>query len=493
MSNSTGAQVITHAVGYDQQGDAGPNADFQGQGRLTVHPEGPTYTFTGRARGLFSRRQKEMTFRPEEITNVGLIDRSIVFKTPLGASGRSRRQFVFHLKDAAEAHSVATLLPKTVDEEFLATQDFHARLDHASPPLAGVQSPTNVIILLNAAAFILMGLLGAGWFTPTDILPYVLYGANNGAATTDGGWWRLLTSMFLHYGLLHLLFNMWALFQVGHFLERLLGRDLFILTYLGSGLAGGFASILWHGDQTWSAGASGAVFGVYGALFGYMLRQKQTLPRTLYQSLFNSSLVFASYNLVYGLARAGIDNAAHLGGLVGGLGLGWLLALPVDAAVRRTQTGRRQRLGLAALGLLVIAGVTLTPRFDYNSRDAVLLEFKNEPFAEREAPLFEHHRKSLSGLLTTTDHAAYADWLETELIPFYQGWDDAIASLELKPDRPTSRTRDQMRAIFQLQISSYRHLLTGLRTGEDDAFGLYVEENNRVSELIDQLHATPAP
>jgi len=195
-----------------------------------------------------------------------------------------------------------------------------------------LRSVTGVIVALNIAVFVLMaGFLGAGWVEVTDMTPYVRYGANNAAVTMHGQWWRLITSMFMHYGVIHLALNMWALLQAGNLVERLQGRVLYALTYLGSGIGGGLLSIAWHGDKIWSAGASGAIFGVYGALLGRTYRDRLALPKAVLQPLMKSTVIFAGYNLLYGMVNPGIDNADHIGGLATGIALGWLTAPPRGA------------------------------------------------------------------------------------------------------------------------------------------------------------------
>lgn len=481
------ASEISHAIVYNHFGSAVYNHDFSGGGRLTINSDGPTYTFTGKPRGLFAGKSKEMVFGADDITNVAVDGRQILFKTALGRSGKHKQPFAFFLNDAAEAAAVAELLPKNVDTEFTEVQDFQTRLDEVAGPYSTWQSPTNVIIALNALVFIIMGALGAGLVETTNLMPYILYGANNGAATTDGEWWRLLTSMFMHYGIMHLLFNMWALYQAGHLVEKLLGRSLYVLIYLGSGMAGGFASIMWHGDQTWSAGASGAVFGVYGAILGFMLRQKQALPASIYRSLMKSTIAFAAYNILYGLARPGIDNAAHTGGLLGGIFFSWLLAMPIDREARANSTGRRLQLGLGALGLLCVIGVSVTPRYDYSIRDLITWQNGVQPFIEHEGEFLENHQQQITGLGTTTDVDGYADWIEADLIPFYQNWIHALTAMQLKSDKVTSLNRDKLVAVFNQRLKSFDHLVTALRTDDEEEFNLFIKEEESVAEALNKL------
>ena len=166
-----------------------------------------------------------------------------------------------------------------------------------------------------------------------DLIPW---GSNYALKTLGGEWWRLFTSMYLHFGLLHLLFNMWALGSMGPLVERLIGSARFLLLYLFAGLCGSIASLLWNPVVN-SVGASGAIFGVLGALLAFMVNPKTQIPATVGTAQRNSALTFIAYNLLNGVTHHGIDNACHVGGLVGGFAMGWLLARPLDPEARREE------------------------------------------------------------------------------------------------------------------------------------------------------------
>lgn len=477
---------IAFPIKYHVFTAASSNRDFKGRGTLTIQSAGPVYIFNGRPRKLFARQPVTLTLAAPDISNVTVEGRMIRFNWTQSGTRRMGVPFLFFCRDEAEARSVATLMPVRVDAELVEARDFLARLDALTEARRAWSSVTNIIIALNVLSFVVMGLLGAGWFETDSFMPYILYGANNGAATTDGEWWRLLTSMFMHYGFLHLLFNMWALFQAGHFLEKLLGRWLFALTYLGSGLAGGFTSIAWHGDKVWSAGASGAVFGVYGAILGFLLREKQSLPAVIYKSMMKSSLIFAGYNILYGL-RAGVDNSAHVGGVLGGLVFGWLLALPVDREARTRLTGKRLQLGLITLGGVIIAGFVLTPRFDYRIQEELAWSAATKEYAAKETELIEQHEKAVAGLKNFQDGAIHAEWMETKLVPFYENWERTVAKLNLTPGRRTDKRREQVTKIFRMRIESYRHLITGLRAHDQQVLQQYTTESVLVGNEINKL------
>lgn len=176
---------------------------------------------------------------------------------------------------------------------------------------------TPIIIYLNILIFIIMVFAGLGFmsFKGQDLLAW---GANYRPTTTNGEWWRLLTSTFLHGGLMHLLANMFGLLFVGIFLEPLLGRTKYLLAYLLTGILASCASLWWY-EATVSVGASGAIFGLYGLFLALLLTK--IFPPDFGKAFLTSTLIFIGYNLLMGLI-GGIDNAAHIGGLISGFVIG---------------------------------------------------------------------------------------------------------------------------------------------------------------------------
>ena len=481
-------QDVTFPIIYEHPGTSSQNSDFKGRGTFTARADGPAYIFSGQSRSRFSSSALEREFAADEIHNLSVSGPMISFDARRKITGSRDGHFVFFCADAAAARAVASLLPATIDADFVAVRDFGTRLRSLKGATSPWTSVTNIIIALNVIVFLIMGALGAGWIEVKSMTPYILYGANQGAATTDGEWWRLLTSMFMHYGLIHLLFNMWALYQAGHFVEKLQGRTLYALTYLASGLAGGFASIAWHGDQTWSAGASGAIFGVYGAILGFLLREKQGLPASIYSSLLKSSLLFAVYNIVFSATRAGIDNSAHIGGVVGGIAMGWLVALPVDRAIRDRQTGRRIVVSIIAIIVMIVAGVALTPRFDYSVREDLSLDEANHPFIEQETTLSKQNQSGLEAIERGGDTRAHAEWIATQLVPFYRSWENKLAALAFKPGHQTAIRRDKLQAIIHQQAEANSRLATGFKAHDPGALARYAQDKEEIFRQIGEFN-----
>lgn len=180
---------------------------------------------------------------------------------------------------------------------------------------------TPSLVILNALVFIAMLFSGVHILMP-ETAEVLNWGANFRSFVLNGQWWRLLSSCFIHIGIIHILFNMWALFSVGVFLEPLLGSWRFGFAYVIAGLAGSLNSIIFH-FATPSAGASGAIFGMFGLLLA--LLTTSILDKNFRTSMLKSILPMILFNLLLGTS-AMIDNAGHIGGLIAGLICGYLFA-----------------------------------------------------------------------------------------------------------------------------------------------------------------------
>ncbi len=176
------------------------------------------------------------------------------------------------------------------------------------------------IIVINALVFILMAVNGVNAFSPTGA-DIINWGGNYGPLTLSGDWWRLITNVFVHIGIIHIAFNMYALFMVGVYLEPMLGKLKYATAYLCTGIFASIVSLWWHKEPVASAGASGAIFGLYGVFLA--LLSTNLVPKHIRNSLLQSIGIFIAYNLIYGM-RSGVDNSAHIGGLISGLAIGYI-------------------------------------------------------------------------------------------------------------------------------------------------------------------------
>ncbi len=333
--------------------------ELHGDGELELGAD--SIEIRGRTRRLF-RSGRDVTIRVPlaDIMNVARERNRMQFD--VAAPRETPRRLVFWTSDAAAAEQIAARLPTSQSEAFRTalaeSREFYSRLLSVSP----IARVTPVLIGANLLVFVAMAFAGAGVLNP-DPEVHVRWGSNFGPRTISGEWWRLGTSMFVHFGVIHVLLNMWVLYAYGALAERLYGSAHFLALYVLAGLTGSLASVWWNPEVN-SAGASGAIFGVFGGLLAFLVQRKNRVPVSIMVEHRNSMLLFLGYNLLFGFVHPGIDNAAHLGGLVGGFLLGLVLARPVDAAYRAEHRATRLvAVMMAGAALLVLATRLLAPAY----------------------------------------------------------------------------------------------------------------------------------
>jgi rhomboid protease GluP len=249
---------------------------------------------------------------------------------------------------------------------------------------------TYVLVGINCAVFLAMVLKGVGVIGPTAE-QLMQWGANNaGSVLINDQWWRIITAMFVHVGIIHLATNMWCLWNLGLLAEPLMGSFGVAAVYVLTGAAGNLLSVIWNArhlsvglfnqqmqHQPFNvldyfapgAGASGAVFGIAGALIILLKSPRLPVPPEELRKLRKSVIYFAVINLVIGFgisvnvvsSRTGIsiDNSAHLGGVLFGL----LFAVPMVPRLGNPKSVFRTRLQIAVgmiVGILVLFGFFIT-------------------------------------------------------------------------------------------------------------------------------------
>jgi len=229
---------------------------------------------------------------------------------------------------------------------------------------------TWVLLALIGIVFVVETL--AGGSENTAVL--VRLGAKVTPLIAAGEYWRLFTAMFLHIGLMHLLFNGYALFIIGVELERLLGASRFLAIYLLAGLGGNLASYAFSPNL--AAGASGSLFGLIGALAAFFALHREALGAWGKSRLLNIAALIV-INLIFGFVQPGIDNLAHLGGLLCGFALGWALAprYRINMVERRLEDEnhlKRYWPALAAAILILGSGVALSTLHQRDSAQSSL-------------------------------------------------------------------------------------------------------------------------
>src|SRR5690242_13723256 len=218
---------------------------------------------------------------------------------------------------------------------------------------------TTAIVGLNVAVFLLMAARGISPLEPT-VTQLQHWGANWGPLSLSTEPWRILVSNYLHGGLFHIGLNMWCLWNLGRLAERIFDRWTYFLAYTACGLAGSLNSLWWHPLVT-GVGASGAIFGLAGALIAVLYLGRFKAPPQALRPTLRSLVTFAGYNLLFGAVGRGIDNSAHIGGLVCGLLVGAALArVPLSTREVRLQWWR---------GIFALTAILLFAAFAVVKRD----------------------------------------------------------------------------------------------------------------------------
>lgn len=219
---------------------------------------------------------------------------------------------------------------------------------------------TYAIVCLNVVVWLGTLLTGSGVLGSTAET-LLAWGGNAASEVQRGEWWRLLTATFLHSGVIHLGMNMIGLVAAGITVERIYGHRLFVLVYLGSALMGSAMSLHFSAQKAVSVGASGAVFGVAGALLMAVIQHRRKLPKMFSKQTLSGIGFFVVYSLMQGFGQTSIDNAAHIGGLLGGCLLAFILPKRFDME-RFSRKVRSRSIAAAAAVFFATAGLaTIAP------------------------------------------------------------------------------------------------------------------------------------
>ena len=358
-------------------------------------------------------------------------------------------------------------------------REFDRRLKEATP-LAPV---TLALIAVNLVVWAGTLSSGADWLEPG---PEVLknWGANYGPLTTSGQGWRLLANVFVHFGVLQLLFNQWAIYQLGSLLERLLGHVGFLLLYLVSGFGASLAGMIAQPHAV-LAGSTGAVTGLIGALVAYHFRARGSLPPGALARLRASTFVFLAYNIGIGLYRNRLDNAGFLAGAVTGFLGGLVVAQPLSQSTLRTRAVRNGGLAISAIVLAVLAAAYTPPTSDLAS------ELKR--FEQVKSACVKHYNEAKDRFeQDQLDAAALADTIDQEILPV---WREQLRRLnelvDLTP--PQANVLKKLQQSMKLREKAWGLIADSLRQSSDegieDASDRTAEAERLEQEFYDELAA----
>ena len=439
----------------------GRRAPLYGSGSVEV---GPTeVTLRGwRRTWLGAPEQAEILVPTTRIRNV-LQDGTRVLFEYKSARGLLRR--VEFATTSAQAQSLVESLPLQRDAQserkWADLREFNRRID----ALCRVAWVTPALIAINVAIFAAMVFIDPG-LRDSDPQGYLQWGANFGPLTLNGQWWRLLTALFVHVNAVHLALNMWALWNVGRLCERLYGRWLMLFVYLASGLVASLTSLLWNSHVV-SCGASGAIFGMLGAFLAFLAHRRHEVPAAVARAHWVSTAVFVAYNLFFGALQTPIDNAAHVGGLVAGFALGWVLARPLDEASRQELPFKQALAALVITAATMVAGVWEAHGFP-TQRTAADKYMRAHPwFAVAE----EQNLRLWQELANRYQHGdlgakELANRVELEVLPFWAQTNTRLRK-ELPTLAPGQRAFGRLFVdVAQARVEWARAIVTATRTGQ---------------------------
>jgi membrane associated rhomboid family serine protease len=404
-------------------------------------------------------------------------------------AARNSAERVYTLDEIREVEDTLKRQAARNSAEQQGLRDFQAALKTATRRVV----VTPLLVVACVAVFGAMVVRGVSPAEPS-IEALLDWGGNFGPyVAVDHEYWRLFTSMFLHIGLLHLFFNMWCLLAAGPMIERFFGNLGFAAVYVASGLGGALASVAVH-PLLVSAGASGAIFGIFGALVGFLVAQHQSIPTALLKPLRASATSFIAYNIVFGLMSARVDNAAHLGGLATGLVCGLLLhrRLPIipgrRGVVRRILATAGLSIGLVLAVRTIADTVAAKPNVRSASHETnrASQSFNQLADAVRQ-PLqnYEHAGQQMNQLLDRLKRFNSSRPDDPALI------DRLVRQLEsdLETLRRTPQSDQELHAILDAAIATDRELrdaLKGLRAYLDHPDPRLFGGPEGISRKIDQ-------
>jgi rhomboid protease GluP len=298
------------------------------------------------------------------------------------------------------------------------------------------------------------------WHSPNSV--QLAWGAGFGPATKDGEWWRLGTAIFLHFGLVHLAVNMWALWDAGRLTERLYGTLRFIIIFIVSGLTGNLVSLIAQGDKAVSGGASGAIFGVYGALMVCLWTVRRQVHPVEFRWMFGGAVVFSIATMVFGLLIPGIDNAAHIGGLLSGALVG--SALNPTLSKRHAASGRIRWAAGSVYFASVIVLIASIPAPSYRWHDELHAREEIRLFLGEDQRIAGRWEKILSaGRQNGASFEQLAGQIESDVTQEYLDSFEHLSALNLDPAAPSAATLDILKKYTRLRSDAAQSLSEALR------------------------------
>ena len=357
-------------------------------------------------------------------------------------------------------------------EKELSINSFYSFLSFFIPTKGYMITP--ILIYLNFFIFLLMVFSGVNFFKP-QISDVINWGANYNLLTVENQWWRLFTCLFIHYGIMHLLLNCIALGYVGLLIESYLTRIGFLVCYLSSGLLASLSTIYWY-DKIISAGASGAIFGMYGILL--IITLTKAINRNLTSKTVGFIIVFILLNIMESF-KEGVDGAAHIGGLFSGICFGIILAL---------LNSKRK------VALITISGLSILiiPSLSYNIISQKIYVYQHFEFEEKMREFIDMEKMALEAYnVYVTDEESKKELLYMIESRGIYYWEENIKLMK-KADLLylPQETHQQIKLLIkycQLRIKLYRTAYLKIKYNSNAYDEELANLNNQIIEILNNI------
>lgn len=337
---------------------------------------------------------------------------------------------------------------------------------------------TYLALAVSCAIFLLMavGSSGGGLASPFADETLAAWGANQPALTADRQGWRLFAAIFIPFWLLQLLFNGWTLLDLGRLMERMLGSAGFLLVYVTAGFAGNLAHVVGEPGRL-AAGNTGAVFGLLGALAGWLIRDRRAIPAAVTARLRRSVPAFIAFNVGYGLIEQRVDAADYLGGSAVGLVCGLALARPLTEAGVKGRWRANAIVAVLGASLVVAAAYGIAPPpSDLQAEYSRLADLEDRLLAIYEAGRTEERLSS----------RRFADVIDDEIVLPWRAERARLGSLPRVA--PADRGRwEELKRYASLREHAWAHVADALRSGDNESLKQAKQELTEADRVADEL------
>lgn len=378
------------------------------------------------------------------------------------------------------------------NEEFLEQQE--SKINYESNYIAALNNKapipyiTYILIAINVIIFAIMVSNEAGIMATSPAIAFT-WGANFPPETIDNQWWRLITSAFIHYGIIHLLVNMATLYQAGEFVERVYGRTEFIVIYIFSAIFGGFGTLLFNTNAV-SAGASGAIFGLIGAEIIYFLINHKEIPSEFYKKYFLNLSIFIGYNLFYGITHSTIDNWAHLGGALGGM----IVVSPILVRSLFKEVSYKSRYlkifastVVSFVAIIALINPAVSASTPYTNVKNYKKEFSN--FSKIETQLDSQYKIFAEALDKKPSPSSYSDFnnfLENSMIPELEKGKEKLSKFDTSSNVKFSEIQRETNIYIDQRIKLMSKMLSIMKESAQNK-ALKKEDSEKLDDLIEKF------